>query len=1532
MCFKRRNAAVLALLVVAFTAFGNDAMKKALGERKFADVIKQGEAIAADARTVEQWIMLGNAQEQMRNDPQAREKAKRFYDGAMRANPSHPAVYLALGNFELRGNNHQEALRHFQRSHLLEGTSAAAEGMAVAASNLRDWERARDAAETAISLDADAIQSRQILAKILFDGKSFAAAAPHLEHIAARKPREIETWRQLVVCYENTKNAEALAKVDPKIIELDAKDVKSRQRHAEWALSKGDTKTALSLFKDLALLTPNDAKPFKNLYEASLKDGNKKDGIMYLRNFVVLDSSDASAIRQLADLLYEAKDIEGALNAYRKAVRRDANIKGVSKNHAAIVLERKLDDEAIRVVQRAITLKEADAAMYEAAGDIYSRRNDHANAIRMYNAALDLDKQNLPLLTKVAQAQAASGNIKNAIVSYQQIVLLNPQAVSELKILADLTTRDGKVKEGIDIFKRYFEKAPNDQEVAVRIGMFEYNNKQFKDAVSFLTKVRDNKLLTTDVLFALGDSYAKLEDCKNAIASFERVRASKPSNQVLVNTLRPLAECYEKEGNKAKAAEMYTAFAALPNVRDADASFLRAFLREDADRAGAVKIYEANTKDFPRDHRSFMRLGLIHSRDNAALQQAVTNLTAASRLTDTVAIIWKTLGEVQGKLKNTDGELAAYTRLLALQPDDVTANKRVGTIQINRKQWAPGIASLEKVVAADDKDFEASMLLAAGYSNTNRHKEASDQLKRAKALKADDVSIRLSLIDALEKSGDSTGVRDERRSLADLDRRIANTDKKNVESRQRLVVHSMANKDNATAYLFLNELAALTPRDQVVFKNLYDMAMASGKKKEAIGHLRKYIALRPNIAEAHKNLGLLLHEEKDFDGALASFREARKLDPAITGIYKEYLAILIERKLNDEIITAGNAAIAAKEADASVYVAMGDIHRSQNRHADAVRMYKAALDLDTKNVALLAKFAESQARSGDLRNAEISYEQVIAMNPNAVAELKELGAIQARLGKQEQAMTTYKKYLEKNKGDEEIALLVGNFEHGKKQFEAAVRYLEMVKKPELQNMTYLINLADSYFQLKNHKKAAEFYDRVWKSRNVTPAVLRNILKPLGEAYEADNQPVKAAEAYRAFVAIQGVVDQEASFKRAFLVEKTDEAAAIRDYTANLRTFPRDPRNFLRLGMIQSQSQNRATLEQAATNLNAAVKLADNNADAWLALAKVNGTLNRTNDELAALRKYVQLNPQDFSANRRMGEIAHGRKQFQDAITNLEIFAATTPNDVEVIVMLVDAYEATNRQGKAAELLARAKTLRPNDPAVRERLYLMYKKDGERAKAEAEIRDLVNITKDNRHRLMYFNDLVEAKKLEEASRVANEIRRSDPLNYEGLMAVADIQRLQRRFAEAVETYKSVLFIDPPRGSNHASAFFGRAEAHLGMREMDRAESFFKRAIETDPRMARAEIGLVKVYRAQNKTDLMNTHAGRARTIAGNNQELLGELNAALAGQAPPAPGTAAPAAPVAPASAEGEAAAPAAEPAAAPAATPPAQNRRNQRRN
>ena len=58
-----------------------------------------------------------------------------------------------------------------------------------------------------------------------------------------------------------------------------------------------------------------------------------------------------------------------------------------------------------------------------------------------------------------------------------------------------------------------------------------------------------------------------------------------------------------------------------------------------------------------------------------------------------------------------------------------------------------------------------------------------------------------------------------------------------------------------------------------------DQAAAVARFREAEEPLREAIRLNPKDALCHDNLGLLLWDQGDFDGAEASFREAIQLDP-----------------------------------------------------------------------------------------------------------------------------------------------------------------------------------------------------------------------------------------------------------------------------------------------------------------------------------------------------------------------------------------------------------------------------------------------------------------------------------------------------------------------------------------------------------------------------------------------------------------------------------------------------------------------------
>ena len=68
-------------------------------------------------------------------------------------------------------------------------------------------------------------------------------------------------------------------------------------------------------------------------------------------------------------------------------------------------------------------------------------------------------------------------------------------------------------------------------------------------------------------------------------------------------------------------------------------------------------------------------------------------------------------------------------------------------------------------------------------------------------------------------------------------------------------------------------------------------------------YLKKYVALKPGDAEAQKDLGDMLYESKNSAGALSAYRAALVADPAIKGIYKHYVELVMAKGTPEELVS-----------------------------------------------------------------------------------------------------------------------------------------------------------------------------------------------------------------------------------------------------------------------------------------------------------------------------------------------------------------------------------------------------------------------------------------------------------------------------------------------------------------------------------------------------------------------------------------------------------------------------------------------------
>ena len=100
--------------------------------------------------------------------------------------------------------------------------------------------------------------------------------------------------------------------------------------------TRGEESKALTIYKQLAVASPQNPYVFQTLFDLESKSGSKEEALNDLKRYAALKPDDASAQRTLGDMLYERKDGAVAPVAYRAALKADPKAKGFFKRYAEL--------------------------------------------------------------------------------------------------------------------------------------------------------------------------------------------------------------------------------------------------------------------------------------------------------------------------------------------------------------------------------------------------------------------------------------------------------------------------------------------------------------------------------------------------------------------------------------------------------------------------------------------------------------------------------------------------------------------------------------------------------------------------------------------------------------------------------------------------------------------------------------------------------------------------------------------------------------------------------------------------------------------------------------------------------------------------------------------------------------------------------------------------------------------------------------------------------------------------------------------
>ncbi|NLG17770.1 MAG: tetratricopeptide repeat protein [Fibrobacter sp.] len=1131
------------------------------------------------------------------------------------------------------------------------------------------------------------------------------------------------------------------------------------------------------------------------------------------------------------------------------------------------------------------------------AAKVYNKLGQPDNAINMAKKALDL---NFTAEASWEYARACialdrSAEAKKALEKVMQSDSGNAIANREL---GNIYYNEKSWVQAIPLLKKIYKSNP-DGDLAYKIGKC-YVEAGVADSALVYLKIAQQKGTSSDVSIALARAYYGQKNYKSAAVEYDKVAGSEMTAQDFYK----FGVSLEKNGENAAALNQFkSAVTRFGSSKDNDALMAREKVGRarltDRNFSSAIDdfqfIVDADPKGAVVPEIYFLLAETYQGLDNK--NKAITSLEKAISLNSRNIEAYARLADLYQKNGMPDKAKQTYETMMNLSPNDPNVYLILGQYNIKSGKFDEALGLLEKSNSLR-KSASASEGIAVAAYNLKKNDKARDAAKTAISLDAGSWDARVILAGILMKDKNYQAAQEHlekivqkesydlnyleqlatcydqngnEEKLVETDKKIASLNRKNVDSRLRLARYADKKNDVETALAYYGELSELTPKNPEVYRRLYELSLKKKNTGDVIVYMKKYLELTPNDAEAHRDLGDVLYEQKNFDGALESYRTALKVNPGIKGFHKRYAEIVIAKGQQDEVITTLTGVIKAGEADLGTYTTLGMIFQKKKIFGKAIEMYQKALQMDPANVDAISALASCQAANGDLNAAVISYEQAVMMNSGATEELKELGELYLKLEREEEGLKILKKYLNKKPDDPKAALLVGQNAFEKKQYTDAEKYLALALEGASadQKMMY----AEAAFNSGKFKESASTLEELKVDKKIKGLAQRKIFKMLAESYEKQGQDDLAVNAYGSYLSIAGVRDEDAAYKKAFLQEKSNPAAAIKIYEQNIKEYPSDYRNFLRLGLIYSEKKE--TLQKAVPMLTRVTDLAASVPAVWLELARVYGKMGKDQEELDAYRKYSETDPQNLEANTRIGILLMRKGLVNEALVYLEISNTHQPNDPVVMAMLAKGYIKTNRSSEAIELLNKAKEAKKDDPDIRYQLFELYQKLGQKDKAQEEIKALVALSREPRYLLLYAEALVLQEKYKDAENTIEDILATDAENIDALLLKARMLNAKKKYDEAIEIYKEIAFINP----EHPQALYMRAETHLLQSKPQWAETFYKRTLRADPKFALAELGLAKIAKLRKDNVGYREHLEAARKLEPDNEEILEELNKA-----------------------------------------------------
>jgi tetratricopeptide (TPR) repeat protein len=541
-----------------------------------------------------------------------------------------------------------------------------------------------------------------------------------------------------------------------------------------------------------------------------------------------------------------------------------------------------------------------DAAVYHfTMGQAYALDNDPQRAIESYRATLVHDPKSALVRARLGAELVKIGAYSEAKTLCEEAIQLDPKYVDSYLLLAGIQVAAKEYEGAIDTYSKALKVDPKNRDALLYHGVTLAEVGRAKEGIAQLeklVKLKDQAESSIDqgvAYYYLAKVYDQISQKENAITALKNSLKKRPG---FAKAALALADLYiEKKDEKSAYGVMEETFRENPSSELAER--LAEFYMERNNFAKAVVYLETLVEEDPANENMKLRLSLVYWQlkwyDKARL--LLSGLLERYPASSEIAFY---LGELELERKDFDGALLYYKKI---SPDYAKYDQMVNRVVfLYRQQKRYGEAESFLLEAMNKRaDLVAFYpLLAALYEDQSKLPEARLALENGRKQFPADENILYYLgflYDRLGQKEKGVATMEHLLSLNPHNANALNFVGYNLVEKGEGLTPAERREVLGKAQEYLERAMALKSNDAFVLDSYGWLLYRQGKGREAMKHLEKAAALKPEEGVISEHLADVYAALNMPQKAIVAYDKAIK-----AGGDKEFVARVESKRENVE--------------------------------------------------------------------------------------------------------------------------------------------------------------------------------------------------------------------------------------------------------------------------------------------------------------------------------------------------------------------------------------------------------------------------------------------------------------------------------------------------------------------------------------------------------------------------------------------------------------------------------------------------------